>query len=105
KRVEAYGRPGYDAGKEKPVSIELSSEQLQATPIRIIDPETKEEFVVVRADIYDRLARVLDPDVLATGEHVDRIMAEDDANDPYLRKLSATEARTAMTRRGDVIIG
>lgn len=39
--------------------------------------------------------RSSDDDVLATGELVDRIMAEDDANDPYL------ESYQSYARKGD----
>jgi hypothetical protein len=66
------------------MSIELSREQLQAAPVRVTDPETSQEYVVVRAEVYERLASLLDDDVRACGELVDKIMAEDDANDPYL---------------------
>jgi hypothetical protein len=42
--------------------IELSREQLQAAPVRITDPETREEYVVLRADLYDRLKGILEED-------------------------------------------
>lgn len=34
-------------------------------PVRLVDPETKEEFVILRADLYDRLRRLVD------AEHID----------------------------------
>jgi PHD/YefM family antitoxin component YafN of YafNO toxin-antitoxin module len=50
-----------------------------------IDPETREEYVLVRKEAYERLKSLLDDETIyPTAEHVDRIMAEDDANDPYL---------------------
>ena len=71
------------------MAIELTSEQLQAAPLRISDPETSQEYVLIRAELYDRLRQLLDDDVRASGELVDRIMAEDDANDPYLQSYQS----------------
>jgi hypothetical protein len=55
------GRPRrYDAGKEAAM-IELTEEQLQAlekpetTPPRVVNPRTKETFVLLRVDEYERL--------------------------------------------------
>ncbi len=48
------------------MSIELSEElrreveRAGQVPVRLVDPQTKEEFVVLRADIYQRLRRLLD---------------------------------------------
>jgi len=59
-----------------------------------VDPHTNEEYVLVRRKVYERLRDLLDDDVRATGELVDRIMAEDDANDPSLASYqSMTRAR------------
>jgi len=50
----------YDAGKEAAM-IELTEQQLQAlenpeaTPPRIVNPRTKETFVLLRLDEYERL--------------------------------------------------
>ena len=68
--------------------IELTEQQRQelssSEPV-VVDPETREEYVLVRRAAYERLrALAEDGTVLATGELVDRIMAEDDANDPTL---------------------
>jgi hypothetical protein len=68
--------------------IELTEQQREALvgsePV-IIDPQTHEEYVLVRRAIFERFRRFLeDESVLATGEIVDRLMAEDDTNDPYL---------------------
>jgi len=67
--------------------IELTEQQRQelSSPEPVaIDPKTKEIYILVRRNIYERMRHLLDEDVLATGELVDRVMAEDDANDPYL---------------------
>jgi hypothetical protein len=79
--------------------IELTDEQRQelAQPEPIaIDPQTQEEYVLVRRHVYERLRVLLDDAVLATGELVDRVMAEDDANDPSLESYQsiAREQRT-----------
>jgi len=50
----------YDAGKEI-LMIELTEQQLhalessEATPARIVNPRTKETFVLLRVDEYERL--------------------------------------------------
>jgi hypothetical protein len=53
-------RRWYDAGKEAAM-IELTEQQMQAlenpegTPPRIVNPRTKETFVLLRVDEYERL--------------------------------------------------
>ena len=52
-----------------------------------IDPQTREAYVLVRRDAYDRLKTLLcldeyDPDEGAS--FVNEVMADDDAKDPYL---------------------
>jgi hypothetical protein len=79
--------------------IELTDQQRQELsgpePVAV-DPATREEYVLIRRSVYDRLRALADDSLLATGEMVDRLMAEDDANDPSLasyqgisRKVSA----------------
>jgi hypothetical protein len=78
--------------------IELTEQQrheLSTTGPVVIDPQTREEYVLVRRAAYDRLrALAEDGTVLATGELVDRIMAEDDVNDPTLAGYQS------LTRKG-----
>ncbi len=68
--------------------IELTEEQgrrLASEAPVAIDPLTREEYVLVRRPVYERMKQQLaDDTVLATGEQVDRVMTEDDANDPHL---------------------
>lgn len=68
--------------------IELSEEQRlelsNPEPIAM-DPRTKKTYVLVPEAVYQRFRHMFDSeDILATGEMVGRVMAEDDANDPYL---------------------
>jgi hypothetical protein len=61
------GRRGgwYDAGKETSM-IELTEQQIQAlehpdaTPPRVVNPQTKETFVLLRVDEYERLKEEYD---------------------------------------------
>ena len=75
--------------------IELTEEQgrqLDAPAPIVIDPRTKKTYVLVPEAVYVRFRNMLeddDEDILATGEMVDRIMAEDDANDPYLEEYQS----------------
>ena len=44
--------------------IELTEEQLQAingeSPLRLLNPGTKEAYILVRADVYERMRAVID---------------------------------------------
>jgi hypothetical protein len=70
--------------------IELTEQQrqeLSAPEAVAVDPQTGETYVLVRRDAYERLKALLalddfDPD--EAGAHVNEIMADDDAKDPYL---------------------
>jgi len=47
------------------MSINLTKEQLQAaerSPVRVTDPETSQEYVVVRADMFNRITAMIDED-------------------------------------------
>jgi hypothetical protein len=68
--------------------IELNTQQQQALdehglPLRIVDPRTQAAYVLIGEDSYARLQSLL-ADETAMAELVDRVMALDDANDPYL---------------------
>lgn len=53
--------------------------------LRLTDPETKENYVLIRADIYDRFQDLLvEGTVFTTADVLDRVMANDDALDPQL---------------------
>jgi hypothetical protein len=74
--------------------IQLTEEQareLDAPESIAIDPRTKKAYVLVPEAVYQRFRSMLDgeDDIVATGEMVDRIMAEDDANDPYLEEYQS----------------
>jgi hypothetical protein len=70
--------------------IELNEQQrheLSAPEPVAIDPQTRETYVLVRREVYERLKTLLaldeyDPDEGAG--FINEIMAEDDAKDPYL---------------------
>ncbi|HYT90175.1 MAG TPA: hypothetical protein VEL76_15815 [Gemmataceae bacterium] len=69
--------------------IELTKEQrqeLNRPEPMALDPETKEEYVLVRKEVYARLRAVLEDDFNPRDFYplVDRLMAADDANDPTL---------------------
>jgi hypothetical protein len=78
--------------------IELTKEQrseLQRPEPRAIDPDTQETYVLVRLEVYERLRGLLSDDtVLATGELLDRVMAEDDADDPTLESYQSVTRET-----------
>jgi hypothetical protein len=69
---------------------ELSSSLKQAvslgTPVEVVDPATNEIYYLVSADQYRRIHSVLygDSDPREGYPVVDKVMADDDANDPWL---------------------
>ncbi len=71
--------------------IELTEQQrreLNRPDPEVIDPETKEVYVLIPKAVYARFQQMLDDDPnCITAELMDEIMAEDDANDPYLAEL------------------
>ncbi len=72
--------------------IELTEQQWQAlsseNPPRVAAPHRRETFVLVRADLYERLQGLLkddsDYDPYCSLPLMNEVMAEDDANDPLL---------------------
>ena len=70
--------------------IELTEEQRQELSVPepvAIDPRTRETYILVRRENYERLKALLtlddyDPDEGAG--YINEVMAEDDAKDPYL---------------------
>lgn len=73
--------------------FELTPEQRRelgkTEPARALDPETKEEYVLVRADLYERMKAILEEgglelDMRQVAVLVEQAMREDDANDPLL---------------------
>jgi hypothetical protein len=72
-------------------TIELTEEQRRAlreeAPPRLVDPDTNETYVLLRAEVYDRLKGLLTDDLPSMQEVallVEEAMKEDDANDPLL---------------------
>jgi hypothetical protein len=74
------------------MSIELTREQRQAIqrgsvrPPRLKDPLTGQDYVLLHADVYERVRYLVEDEFEPREAYpfVDRVMAEDDANDPHL---------------------
>ena len=68
--------------------IELTKQQrreLRATDApQILDPETGKTYVLVQTEVYERLKGLLEDELAITGEMVDRLMVEEDRDDPTL---------------------
>ncbi|MBI3408919.1 MAG: hypothetical protein HY040_11245 [Planctomycetes bacterium] len=52
--------------------------------VRALDPGTNVEYVLLRAELYDRFREMLNDDLPGTATLINEVMAADDANDPYL---------------------
>jgi hypothetical protein len=68
--------------------IELTEEQrqeLRATDApQVVDPGTGKTYVLVQTEVYERLKGLLEDEPRVTGEMVDRLMEEEDQDDPRL---------------------
>ncbi|HWG43617.1 MAG TPA: hypothetical protein VN688_12590 [Gemmataceae bacterium] len=72
--------------------IELTAQQQQAvdggTEPQFIDPRTRKTYVLIAAEVYERLRRLLDEDegldMRQVAALVERAMREEDADDPAL---------------------
>lgn len=68
--------------------IELNEQQRQqlaaADTPRILDPKTGKTYVLVPTEVYERLVSLLEDEPKVTGEMVDRLMEEEDRDDPTL---------------------
>jgi hypothetical protein len=71
------------------VLSEQQRRQLSGHETEVLDPETQETYILVRRPVYERLRSLLDDDIRASGELVDKIMAADDANDPHLESYQS----------------
>jgi hypothetical protein len=68
--------------------IELTEQQqqeLRATDApQFLDPGTGKTYVLVQTEVYERLKGLLEDEPSVTGEMVDRLMEEEDRDDPTL---------------------
>jgi hypothetical protein len=79
------------------MSIELTLEQHRAieregmTPPHLTDPLTGQEYVLLQADVYERVRYLAGEefDPRTAYPFVDLVMAEDDANDPHLQSYQS----------------
>lgn len=68
--------------------IELTEQQRQeltagAVP-QFLDPLTGKTYVLVQTEVYERLKELLVEEPRVTGELVDRLLAEEDRDEPTL---------------------
>lgn len=81
--------------------IELTQEQRQAVkseePPRLVDPDTNETYVLIKAEVYERVRRLLEDedglDMRQVGILIEEAMREDDANDPLLESYQHYRGR------------
>lgn len=68
--------------------IELTEQQRQelaATNVpKALDPGSGKTYVLVELEVYEQLMRLLEDGPRVTGEMVDRLMEEEDRDDPTL---------------------
>ena len=83
------------------LSPELSQAILQShggEPLRVVDPHTKTTYVLVKAETYDRLQRVLsDDDPRVAYPSIDAAMQDDDQHDPLLAGYQSVSRSQAST--------
>jgi hypothetical protein len=69
------------------MSIELTEEQRQAlaaepTPCRVIDPQTKQTYVLVRSEVFQQMQALLDEDDVRRMEPLLAELSPEDWEDP-----------------------
>jgi hypothetical protein len=68
--------------------VELTEQQRQeligADCPKVLDPTTGKTYVLVQAEVYERLKGLLEDETTVTGEMVDRLMEVEDRDDPTL---------------------
>ncbi len=68
--------------------VELTERQRQELTTTdaptFLDPATGNTYVLVRTDVYERLKEILQDTPRVTGEMVDRLMEDEDRDDPTL---------------------
>src|SRR5262245_46866991 len=82
--------PRIGCGGRRAAMIVLTEDQrlelARPEPVAI-DPQTNEQYVLVRKEVYDRIRALFDddgPDMRQVGILVDRAMREEDEGDPTL---------------------
>jgi hypothetical protein len=72
---------------ELPEPLLKALDEQPGHPPRFVDPRTKQSYVLVPAEWYERLKTALqedDLDGIDVGRLIDEAMREDDENDPWL---------------------
>jgi hypothetical protein len=78
--------------------LQIALRQSRGTgPVCAIDPATNETYVLVRADVYEQMKGLVDEsDPREACPFVDKILSEDDAQDPALDNYQdSSGSRTA----------
>jgi hypothetical protein len=83
--------PSLHAGNLVPVMGLLRLQQAGGRPVRLADPQTGQEYVILRAEVYEHLTRLLDDglDMKQVAALVANAMREEDEGDPLLEKYQA----------------
>jgi hypothetical protein len=71
--------------------IERTQEQrreLRNPEPRARDPQTNETYILIHSEVDERIKALLDDELPAAGALMNEVMAEDDAQDPYLESYS-----------------
>jgi hypothetical protein len=67
---------------------EQQRQELEVSDPMAIDPQTQQQYVLVQVEVYERWRSILaDGTTYMTADVMDKLMAEDDANAPYLAEL------------------
>jgi hypothetical protein len=56
-------------------SLSQTLRDAAGAPVNVVDPQTQTEYVVLRADVYERVKPLLEPDDLSRDEKL-RLLAE-----------------------------
>jgi hypothetical protein len=71
---------------ELPEPLQKALEKNPGEPLRVVDPRTKQTYVILRSEVYDQLMDIFHDDLegIDVGRLISEVMREDDENDPLL---------------------
>jgi hypothetical protein len=72
-------------------------------PVRLADPETQTEYVILKADVYDRI-RALADDTRAAYPLAMKVFGQDGWDDPQMDEYNVLDPPQMTVNRGDVVL-
>ena len=72
-------------------------------PVRLADPDTQTEYVILKADVYDRIHALAD-DTRAAYPLAMKVFGQDGWDDPQMDEYNRSRPPPMRVNRGDVVL-